>query len=184
VLDTSAALQGSTSLSLTFRNAGTAGAVFHVYDRSHLERIPRRYTVEAGHSLTDQWGVAGGKYDLWVLGPNGFVREFSGQAGASEIDVALAYLVQERAIEFRLANRNEKPIRLSFQSKVYRPTATKKVEVAAHGTAALRQDVSTSGNWYDITLLTAQGFGRRFAGRMETGKNSVSDPAMGRPADD
>ncbi len=40
------------------------------------------------------------------------------------------------------------------------------------------------GNWYDITLLTAQGFGRRFAGRMETRKNSVSDPAMARPADD
>jgi phospholipase C len=93
-------------------------------------------------------------------------------------------LVQERAVEFRLANRNEKPARLSFQSNVYRPTATKEIEIPAHGTAALRQDVSTSGNWYDVTLRTAQGFGRRFAGRMETGKDSVSDPAMGRPADE
>ncbi len=181
VLHASAALQGP-SLSLTFRNEGTAGAVFHVYDRSHLERIPRRYTVEAGHSLTDRWEVAGGRYDLWVLGPNGFVREFNGQAGVSEVDVALAYLGQERAIEFRLANRKEKPVRLSFQSSVYGPTATKEIEIAAHGTAALRQDVSTSGNWYDITLRTVQGFGRRFAGRMETGKDSVSDPAMARPA--
>jgi phospholipase C len=118
------------------------------------------------------------------LGPNGFVREFYGQAGVSEIDVALAYLVQERAVEFRLANRNEKPLKLSFQSSVYRPAATKEVEIAAHGTVSLRQDVATSGNWYDIALLTAQGFGRRFAGRMETGKNSVSDPAMGAPADE
>jgi phospholipase C len=181
VLHASATLQGS-SLSLTFRNEGTAGAVFHVYDRHHLERIPRRYTVEAGHSLTDPWEVSGGRYDLWVLGPNGFVREFSGQGGVSEIDVALAYLVRERAVEFRLANRNEKPVKLSFQSNVYRPAAAKEVEVAAYGSVSLRQDVATSGNWYDITLRTAQGFGRRFAGRMETGKNSVSDPAMGRPA--
>ena len=36
------------ALSLEFRNEGRAGAVFHVYDQLHLERIPRRYTVEAG----------------------------------------------------------------------------------------------------------------------------------------
>jgi phospholipase C len=39
--------------------------------------------------------------------------------------------------------------------------------------------VSISGHWYDLTLLTKEGFVRRFAGRLETGKNGVSDPAMG-----
>jgi phospholipase C len=38
--------------------------------------------------------------------------------------------------------------------------------------------VSTSGNWYDLTLQQGQTFVRRFAGRLETGKNGVSDPAM------
>src|SRR5690606_29006395 len=43
---------------LIFENAGTAGAVYHVYDLKHLNRIPRRYTVEAGRSLRDEWNVA------------------------------------------------------------------------------------------------------------------------------
>ena len=37
---------------LQFGNTGQQGAVFHVYDKRHLDRIPRRYTVEAGKTLT------------------------------------------------------------------------------------------------------------------------------------
>ncbi len=175
VLHVDAARQNA-SLGLTFRNEGSAGAVFHVYDRAHLERIPRRYTVEAGGSLTDRW-QGDGRYDLWVLGPNGFVREFVGKA--PEIDVALNYLTAARAIELRLTNPNQAPVYLSLESKIYGPAGTKSFQLAAHGTQLVRRDVSKSGNWYDLTLSTAQGFMRRFAGRLETGKNSVSDPAMG-----
>ena len=39
-------------------------------------------------------------------------------------------------------------------------------------------DASFSGNWYDLTLSTAPVFVRRFAGRLERGKNRFSDPAM------
>lgn len=172
------AARRDASLALTFRNEGRAGAVFHVYDRLHLERIPRRYTVEAGGSLTDHWQLAE-RYDLWVLGPNGFVREFSGKADASKIDVALSYLVAARAVELRLANPNEMPVNLSLRSDVYGPKGAKTLKLAAHGALSTRWDVSSSGNWYDLALSTAQGFVRRFAGRLETGKNSVSDPAMG-----
>ena len=35
-----------------------------------------------------------------------------------------------------------------------------------------------SGAWYDITV-SAEGFERRLAGRIETGRHSISDPAMG-----
>jgi len=179
VLHVEASRKGS-SLTLSFRNEGAAGAVLHVYDRLHLSRIPRRYTVEAGRSLMDHWEIAGdGSYDLWVSGPNGFVRGFSGNVDGPEIDFALAYRSAERSIELQLANRNEKPTSLSLESKVYGPFAARKVELSAHGTASLRWDVSTSGNWYDLTLLAGQGFVRRFAGRLETGKNGISDPMMG-----
>jgi len=167
----------AASLALTFRNEGAAGAVFHVYDRNHLERIPRRYTVEAGHSLTDHWEA--GSYDLFVLGPNGFVREFSGKPDTPEIDVALVYRASARAIELQLTNPNEKSVVLSLESPVYRPVTTRESELAAHATVSPRWDVSASGNWYDLTLRTKSGFMRRFAGRLETGRNGVSDPAMG-----
>jgi len=60
-------------LTLTFASSGRMGAVFHVYDRLHLDRIPRRYTIEAGKSLADGWHLApdSGRYDLWVYGPTG-----------------------------------------------------------------------------------------------------------------
>ncbi len=178
------ATQQKGSLALSLRNEGAAGAVFHVYDRTHLERIPRRYTVEAGRSLTDRWEVVGGPYDLWVLGPNGYVRGFAGHADRSGadvfgIDVILAYRPLQRAIELQFANSNNKPVKLSLESGIYRPITTKAIMVSAHGAASLRWDVSTSGNWYDLVLRAGQDFVRRFAGRLETGKNSVSDPAMG-----
>ena len=52
-----------------------------MYDGFKLDRIPRRYAVEAGKTLSDTWDAARdnfGKYDLWVLGPNGFHRHFKG----------------------------------------------------------------------------------------------------------
>lgn len=170
------ARQENGTLALSFRNEGAAGAVFHVYDRNHLERIPRRYTVEAGRSLTDRWTIDG-PCDLWVLGPNGFVRGFAGDADMS-VDLALAYRPLQRAIALQLANHGGQPVSLLLESKVYGPAATRTVEVAAHGTASVPWDVAASGNWYDFKLQERRSV-RRFAGRLETGKNSISDPAMG-----
>ena len=38
-----------------------------------------------------------------------------------------------------------------------------------------------SGHWYDFTAKVEElpGFARRFAGRVETGRDGYSDPAMG-----
>jgi phospholipase C len=38
-------------------------------------------------------------------------------------------------------------------------------------------NLEKSGNWYDFTVLSAN-FERRFSGRVESGKDSISDPAM------
>ena len=94
------------------------------------------------------------------------------------VNAALAYRPRQRALELQLANRGEQPVRLSLDSGVYGPAAARKIDVAARGTASLRWDVSKSGNWYDLTLR-AGAFVRRFAGRLETGRNGISDPAMG-----
>lgn len=64
---------------LTFISDGALAAVFHVYDRLHLDRIPRRYTVGAGERLRGVWSLTAdsGRYDLWVLGPDGFHAHFT-----------------------------------------------------------------------------------------------------------
>ena len=63
-----------------FPKMSVPASVFHVYDKLHLDRIPRRYTVEPGKQLEGRWDAAadGSKYDLWVMGHNGFLRHFAG----------------------------------------------------------------------------------------------------------
>ena len=57
------------------------------------------------------------------------------------------------------------------------------VPVPAGQTVNWQLDVSPSGQWYDLTVteqptVVASTFQRRFMGRMEIGKDSISDPAM------
>ncbi|MDR6292391.1 MULTISPECIES: phospholipase domain-containing protein [Inquilinus] len=49
--------------------------------------------------------------------------------------------------------------------------------VAPGATASRRWSRADSAGWYDFTIA-ADGFERRFAGRLETGRPGVSDPAM------
>jgi phospholipase C len=63
------------------------------------------------------------------------------------------------------------------QSNAYRTDGPWTLDVAAGATGVLNWDLSQSGHWYDFTV-TAANFERRFSGRVETGKPSVSDPAM------
>jgi len=173
-----AALDGG--MVLNFRNEGSAGAVFHVYDKRHLDRIPRRYTVEAGHALTDHWRAdPDGHHDLWVVGPGGFMRSFAGDISLADLNVTLTYRPQQRRIAFHLHNSNQAARRLSLASQVYGPQTVRVIDVASGADATFEWDVAASGNWYDITLSTESGFMRRFAGRIETGKDGISDPAMG-----
>lgn len=55
------------------------------------------------------------------------------------------------------------------------------LSVPAGGAETLTWDLAASGFWYDLSVTVAQlpAFTRRFAGRLETGRDSVSDPAMG-----
>ena len=59
-------LANTQQIQLAFNNKGKKGAVYHVYDMNNLERIPRRYTVEAGKQLSDEWDLKekSGKYHL------------------------------------------------------------------------------------------------------------------------
>ena len=161
---------------VTFRNTGRLGAVFHVYDQLQLERIPRRYTVEAGKELTDTWDVGGEQYHLWVLGPNGFLREFQGaRTEAAEPQTRLNYDVHRHMIE--LAVTSPKTLALTIRANAHRADGPWKLTLAPGRPATHRWLLIESGHWYDFTATT-QTWACRFAGRLETGIHSVSDPAI------
>ena len=145
ILHASAHVDASKStVRLLFTNTGFAGAVFHVYDKLHLDRIPKRYTVEAGHMLDDEWAVGDdGLYDLWVLGPNGFHRSFKGDLGkvrgkdAPNPEIFVGYNVFDGGLHLQLRNDGDKHSQVQFTIKsnaLYGPLLA--VGASVHATAS------------------------------------------------
>ncbi len=160
---------------LTFRNLGRAAALVHVYDRLRLEGTPRRYTVGAGETLDGGWDA--GAYDLWVLGPNGFHRRFAGDAGRREPGVTVR--ADGGDLVLSVVNDGARRQAVEIAADPYRPgAAAGPASIAAGATLTRRIPVAAHG-WYDLTLGGEHGFLRRLAGRIETGRASVSDPLMG-----
>ncbi len=170
----------ASDVALTFRSTGASAAVFHVYDRLHLDTVPRRYTVDAGASLADTWqpDVSDGRYDLWVMGPNGFLRHFEGVAPASdglEVEVTAG-----RKVALRLVNDGDVERTFVLTPNAYQ-RAVKRVRVAAGAQRLRFWPLARGHRWYDVTVTcdAVPSFARRFAGRAENGRRAVTDPAMG-----
>ncbi|MCD0504683.1 phosphocholine-specific phospholipase C [Bordetella petrii] len=181
------------SMQLLFSNTGTAAAVFHVYDRLHLDRPPRRYTLEAGTELDGRWGTTGdsGAYDLWVLGPNGYHRHFKGNLNALALpqaanpEIRVCYEVSQGDVYVSFLNGGQVPCTFKVTPNAYYGgNESWSFEVAAGAEFQQHWALADSGGWYDftVTLDGDAAFERRYAGRVETGKPSISDPAMGAPA--
>jgi phospholipase C len=172
-------------IDLAFTNTGAAAAVFHVYDRKHLDRIPRRYTVEPDKRIVDRFDLAddAGHYDLWLIAPNGFHRHFTGRAGAhpAAVEVDLAYHRGDLTITLR--NRGVEPTELTLVDNAYHH-GDHTIFVPPGADRTRHFALERSAHWYDFTLTAHNlpGFRRRFAGHIETGRDSLSDPALGGPA--
>jgi phospholipase C len=177
------------TVALAFANTGSAATVFHVYDKKHLDRIPRRYTVGAGHEIGGEWDTTadGGSYDLWVLGPNGFHRHFIGEVGAPQRDAAepeirIEYDRRRGGIRLVLLNRGGAPCTFRLAANAYQQHfEPQSFRVGAKQDSAHDLPLRHSANWYDFTVRVVglDAFSRRFAGRVETGRHSLSDPEMG-----
>lgn len=166
-------------IQLLFENQGKKGAVYHVYDLHQLARIPRRYTVEAGKSLADEWSTteADGAYDLEVFGPNGYFHKIKGNINDGAPVVALQYNPTKGQLQVRLQNDSPKTISVRLTPNAYGYAALGPWTIAPGKSQKIVLDLKESKQWYDFTAGTDDGWQHRFAGRLETGRDGVSDPA-------
>jgi phospholipase C len=175
-------------VTLSFINRGKAGAVFHVYDRDHLDAVPHRYTAEPGKSLLGRWPSRGpgAPYDLWVLGPNGFQRHFRGDAADGAGRVSAAFDPARREIRLTLSNPGPKVAAVTVVPQAYEGVhkAASFPPLAPGMALTTRYALSRTGGWYDLLVAfgTSPATMVRLAGRLETGAPSFSDPAMAGPA--
>ncbi len=162
-----------------------AGAPFHSYTpgtfRGGVALRTRAYAVEAGASVGDGWELAGfekGRYQVRVHGPNGFYREFGG--GADDPALEVRGLGRNGDLELLLRNRGGgKAIDVAIGAESY-GYAARRLTVAAGAEKRVVLPLKKSAGWYDfrVTVAGAAGYWRRYAGHVENGAVSTSDPAM------
>jgi len=140
-------------MKLVFHNRGSRAAVFHVYDCLNLDAIPRRYTILPQKDAEEGWLLKGGRYDLQIMGPEGFHRRLSGSAGSMAIEVSF-----ERTLQGFILSSDSPG--LFYQ--VGRAATRSRLEAGQPVTILPDDDRA-----YDVTVTAQEhpGFLRQFAGR-------------------
>jgi phospholipase C len=146
------------------------------------------FAVKAGDILTYQWPLEAfeqGNYDLLVNGPNGFLRSFKGTGGDPNLTILCHYEGQPEQLTgqvvLKVSNTDTfKTYVLMLKDESYGKNLIKK-SIKPGSTESILIDTKQHHGWYDVSLKVegAAVFEQRFAGRVETGKESFTDPFMG-----
>jgi phospholipase C len=184
--------------------AASAGSPFNVYAPGrylHVDENQQKtfqelrtwaYAVAPGTSLVDWWPLdefEGENYHLRVYGPNGFFRELKGSDSDPLLDLICGYERDKTSnkalsgnIELRFSNyAASQSYDWQIQDHAYKSNNLAGT-IGAGSSYALVIPLGSSFGWYDFSLKIKgyDNYEKRFAGRVETGKPSFSDPFMGR----
>lgn len=199
--------EDKTAFEIKFKAGNTVfgdkaiGAPFNVYapgkyasfnDPQKMEAVRTwSYAAKAGDTLTDNWPLnefENSNYYLRTYGPNGFYRAYKGNVKDPGIGVQFAYQTAGKKLNgnvdltFWLVGTNV-PLTVEVIDNAYK-TGTKQMTIQQESFApqTIKLDLSKNHGWYDFTVKV-KGFAefeKRYAGRVETGHSSFSDPVMGR----
>jgi phospholipase C len=151
----------------------------------NIADLPRSYTVEAGKELSDELMLApGGAYDFSVFGANGFLRRFVGKVASgkkqTQVEIADGYDVANGNLQLRLTNSGTDRCDFAISS-AYHANVNGSLTVRGGDSNNVTIDLRNASGWYDLTLTVDSDKNAewRIAGHVETGRESVSDPALG-----
>ncbi|MES2709073.1 MAG: phospholipase C, phosphocholine-specific [Verrucomicrobiota bacterium] len=178
----------------------SAGAPFHVYAPGHPRMAgqdpdeyehgnTRAYATRPGVKVSGDWKFdrfIDGLCHLRVHGPNGFFREFRAKATDPALDIKLSQPSPAEGgdeagflVRLTVTNHSAAAVQLTVDDPAYR-TPARTFPLAAGGVETLQFSTAAASGWHDlhVRLEGSPHFLQRFAGRMETGKPGISDPAM------
>jgi phospholipase C len=178
---TDAAVVPSTGkITLTFGGGASAGATFYVTAPNRNDG-PWTYTTEAGKQIAGTWNTrySKGVYDLTVHGPNGFLRTFRGPGKKATAEVTARRDSATGNLLLTVTNPAGSSVRHLTVTNAY-GGQSQALTVQPGATATATVDLSATGRWYDVSVVSAEdsGYLRRFAGHVETGAAGASDPAI------
>lgn len=149
-----------------------AGGAFNVY-RYGADMSARAYAVAPGDAIEDELPIAGACH-VRIDGPNGFMRELRAAASA-------AFSAEVRAdgatLQLTLVNHTGNALSVQVADKSY-GAALSPVSLEANEKKTVPISTDAGKRWYDLSVSAAE-TEFRFAGHLETGDWSTSDPAMG-----
>ena len=165
----------TSQVTAALTNTGKVGVSFAVYPDDYLPAVPAPFTVLQGSPRSYVWDAAltAGKYAFSVYGPDGFLTSFAGEvvpaglnAGAVPAVTAALRPGGARTLELTLANEGRQQIVYTLTPNDYEGR-TQTVTVRSGGSRAIEWPTDQYG-YYDvvITASTADGFRRRYAGRI------------------
>jgi phospholipase C len=175
-----------------------AGSPFQVYAPGvYMKEAVRTwdFAVKAGDSINYQWlpgDFENNRYQLHVHGPNGFFRAFTGNSHDPALDITCLYeknKIDNRKltgnIVLRINNTSKQDHVIEITDNAYK-NGTLRVAIDdaffSKMLLPLPKGLAKSHGWYDFTVRIKGNtvFERRYAGRVETGLPSITDPAMGK----
>jgi phospholipase C len=169
-------------MKFTFINTGTVGSGFHVTSTVRSDG-PWPYTVGAGHSVSDTWYLpagAGDRYQYSVHGPGGFLRETAGTIAGLGPEVTARHDAATGQVTLTFIGGGSRAVTFTA-TDAYAPAAHYSYTVApGESRVVAHWGVPAANRWYDITVTTDtdSAYVRRFAGHVESGAPSTSDPAI------
>jgi phospholipase C len=172
----------------------SAGAPFNVYLRNLLpegsahatEMKIATYAVTSGDAIDQEFPVqqfSDGKYVIEVHGANGFYRSFQGDTRDPGLQVSASYEQAKASLTgnliLSLRNISQHPLTIEVRDNAYGKGIATHIVKAEHEIRAIL-DLQKSFGWYDVTIrCRGSQIENHFAGRVETGRSSMSDPLMG-----
>ncbi|MCJ8208589.1 phospholipase C, phosphocholine-specific [Mucilaginibacter sp. RS28] len=178
----------------------SAGSPFNIYAVNRYQSFGNpavfedsrnwSYAVKPGDMLSEQWQLAAFEnkaYHLRLYGPNGFYREFTGAANDPGVHTTIHYernklnnKVATGNLLVTIHNTDSRPHQVALTDNSYKNIA-QHVQVLPKQSVTLLVDTRKSHQWYDFSIKVtgAHLFEKRYAGRVETGKHTQSDPLMG-----
>lgn len=171
------------------------GAAFNMYTNQNYKGLPGKtwdYALVAGDQLKDELllnAFEQEQYDLSITAPNGFFRRFMGDKKDPALSLACGYeisgLVAKKLtgnIELTLENKGSEEIKLKITDNAYQQ-AEKQITIAPGRKTKIVVDLKNSSSWYDFTVrdLNNTRYYRQYAGHVETGEESITDPLMAGP---
>lgn len=195
---------GRQQLTATFRagnqvfGASAAGSPFTVIapvkfkdEKGNTDQCRNwSFAVKAGDQLQYEWPLEAfenNRYHLQVNGPNGFFREATGNTEDPAITAMCTYERNKSSqkltgnVLLSLSNGGNQSLTITIRDNAYGNKSITRT-VTKDQPAVITLPLQSSKGWYDFTVQ-AEGhtsFARRYAGRVETGQESVTDPYMGK----